>query len=304
MRRASSSAAGFAAVGRARAATDERAGTSPLVFQHQQKALCTSSGSSSNAFQGETTIPPLPPAAPAAAPVAAISPADASASSAPPSAAPAAADAADAASPVGGGRRRRRQRSWSTPPSLPQPSEQTGNHDWAVRRREAAAGDDDNGDGSSGKDGRGGGDGGIGSGGGIGIGKSGRGRGAAASAAATGSASASVGTLKDCNRELRGYSIRGQGEKAVELINRMRAEGVTPTDKSYSSAINACGNGGRWKQALALLREASSSRSSSTGSGGSNGATTPSAFHYTAAVKACGSALQGDQVSERQYFSS
>ncbi|CBN78844.1 conserved unknown protein [Ectocarpus siliculosus] len=122
-----------------------------------------------------------------------------------------------------------------------------------------------------------------------------RGGGAAAAAAATrrkkprskreaGSRPA-LGSLQACNRDLRRYADRGAGDAAAELIGRMRKDGVQPTAKSYTSAINACKNGGQWERALALLREAPES------------GVALNAFHFVAAIKACGSAHQWDQVA-------
>ncbi|CAN0213239.1 unnamed protein product, partial [Ectocarpus sp. 8 AP-2014] len=80
---------------------------------------------------------------------------------------------------------------------------------------------------------------------------------------------------------------RGEGEKAVELVARMREAGVTPTERSYTSAINACRNGtSQWKEALELLKEAQTA-----GGGG----ITPNAFHYTGVLRACADAGQLDQ---------
>ncbi|CAN0528348.1 unnamed protein product, partial [Ectocarpus sp. 8 AP-2014] len=59
--------------------------------------------------------------------------------------------------------------------------------------------------------------------------------------------------------------------------------GVQPTAKSYTSAINACKNGGQWERALALLREAPES------------GVALNTFHFVAAIKACGSAHQWHQ---------
>lgn len=96
--------------------------------------------------------------------------------------------------------------------------------------------------------------------------------------------SPALGNLSACNRDLRRYADRGAGEAAAALIGRMREGGVGPTAKSYTSAINACKNGGQWERALALLREAPESGVS------------VNAFHFVAAIKACGSAHQWDQV--------
>lgn len=96
--------------------------------------------------------------------------------------------------------------------------------------------------------------------------------------------------LVECNKDLREYARLGEGEKAAALIARMREAGVAPTDRSYTSAINACKNGapgaGNWERALALLRETATV----------GGGVAPNAFHYTAAMKACGNAKQWDQV--------
>eukprot|EP00903_Cladosiphon_okamuranus_P015642 g14444.t1 len=105
---------------------------------------------------------------------------------------------------------------------------------------------------------------------------------------ASGSGGGTSDFLADSNMELREHARRGEGDEAVALIARMREAGVTPTERSYTSAINACKNGAeaQWQQALALLREAAT-----VGDG-----VTPNAYHYTAAIKTCGTAKRWDQV--------
>ena len=91
------------------------------------------------------------------------------------------------------------------------------------------------------------------------------------------------GSLETCNRVLRVCADRGQGKWAAGLIARMKGAGIAPSDKSYSSAINACGREGEWRRALALLREASSKGQ-------------PNHHHFSAAIKACATGQQPQQV--------
>ena len=109
-----------------------------------------------------------------------------------------------------------------------------------------------------------------------------------ASDASSGSSGGASHSLEESNEELRAYAKRGEGDKAVALIARMREAGVAPTARSYTSAINACKKGkqAQWEQALALLRETATA----------GGGVTPNAYHYTAAIKTCGNAHQWGQV--------
>lgn len=42
--------------------------------------------------------------------------------------------------------------------------------------------------------------------------------------------------------------------RALELLGQMREDGAEPDTYSYSAAISACGSGGRWEEALELMR--------------------------------------------------
>lgn len=42
------------------------------------------------------------------------------------------------------------------------------------------------------------------------------------------------------------FSIKGKWKLALELVERMKADGVTPTLTTYSSAADACAKGGNW----------------------------------------------------------
>jgi pentatricopeptide repeat protein len=44
-------------------------------------------------------------------------------------------------------------------------------------------------------------------------------------------------------------------QRALELLDEMEKNGVTPNAITYSVAITACGNGGQWEKALCLLDE-------------------------------------------------
>lgn len=66
--------------------------------------------------------------------------------------------------------------------------------------------------------------------------------------------------------------------KALDLLERIKQDGLEPDGFSYSAAISCCGAGGRWKEALALIRTMQS--------GGPK--TRPNKIAYTAAISACG----------------
>jgi pentatricopeptide repeat protein len=42
-------------------------------------------------------------------------------------------------------------------------------------------------------------------------------------------------------------------EKALNLLDQMRADGIQPDGFSFSAAISCCGAGGRWEEALTLI---------------------------------------------------
>ncbi len=44
-------------------------------------------------------------------------------------------------------------------------------------------------------------------------------------------------------------------EDALKLLDDMREYNVLPNGYTYSSAITACGNCGKWKQSLELLEQ-------------------------------------------------
>lgn len=41
-------------------------------------------------------------------------------------------------------------------------------------------------------------------------------------------------------------NLQGKWQLALELVERMKADGVTPTLTTYSSAADACAKGGNW----------------------------------------------------------
>jgi pentatricopeptide repeat protein len=43
-------------------------------------------------------------------------------------------------------------------------------------------------------------------------------------------------------------------KKALQLLDRMKRDGIDPDGFSYSAAISCCGAGGRWKEALSLIQ--------------------------------------------------
>jgi pentatricopeptide repeat protein len=46
-------------------------------------------------------------------------------------------------------------------------------------------------------------------------------------------------------------------KKALELLDEMEQNGIAANEITYSVAIKACGNGGQWERALALLEKVS-----------------------------------------------
>lgn len=62
--------------------------------------------------------------------------------------------------------------------------------------------------------------------------------------------------------------------RALELIEQIKADGMEPDGFSYSAAISCCGSGGRWKEALDLIKTMKS--------GGPK--TRPNKIAYTAAI--------------------
>lgn len=41
-------------------------------------------------------------------------------------------------------------------------------------------------------------------------------------------------------------SEKGKWQNALDLVERMKAEGLTPTQATYSCAADACAKGGNW----------------------------------------------------------
>jgi pentatricopeptide repeat domain-containing protein 1 len=42
--------------------------------------------------------------------------------------------------------------------------------------------------------------------------------------------------------------------RAVDLLEQIKNDGLEPDGFSYSAAISCCGTGGRWKEALDLIK--------------------------------------------------
>ncbi|CAM9605589.1 unnamed protein product, partial [Hapterophycus canaliculatus] len=93
-----------------------------------------------------------------------------------------------------------------------------------------------------------------------------------------------LGSVQACNKTLRKLSTKGNGTKAIALIASMRKAGVALTDRSYTSAMNACRRGGQWREVLALLKSACS-----------DPGVTVNEFHFAAAVKTCANGQQWDR---------
>lgn len=65
---------------------------------------------------------------------------------------------------------------------------------------------------------------------------------------------------------------------ALELLDRMKSDGIEPDGFSFCSAISCCGAEGRWEEALSLIAEMQD--------GGPK--TRPNKMAYTAAIASCG----------------
>ena len=52
---------------------------------------------------------------------------------------------------------------------------------------------------------------------------------------------------------LKALQTVGRFEVAIELIEKLKVEGIAPTASHYNSAIKACGEVGNWESAVALL---------------------------------------------------
>lgn len=112
----------------------------------------------------------------------------------------------------------------------------------------------------------------------------------APSASGKGGAGKGLGSVAACNKTLRQMSGTGEGTKAATLIASMREAGLAPTDKSFTSAMNACRQRAQWREVLRLLKSACS-----------DPGVTVNEFHYAAAVKTCAKANQWDRVRRRGF---
>lgn len=72
----------------------------------------------------------------------------------------------------------------------------------------------------------------------------------------------------------------GDWQAALEIMSKMRVNGIHPNEFTYNQAITACGNGGQWRWAIYLLKAMSTS------------GVKPNVISYNAAIAACG---VGDQ---------
>lgn len=52
---------------------------------------------------------------------------------------------------------------------------------------------------------------------------------------------------------LKACATAGLWEKALEMLQEMRASGVNRSESSFVVAMKACGDAGRWEEALALM---------------------------------------------------
>jgi pentatricopeptide repeat protein len=75
----------------------------------------------------------------------------------------------------------------------------------------------------------------------------------------------------------------GQWQRALALLDEMRAKGVAPDVISFSAAISACEKGGQWQRALALLEEMRAK------------GVAPDVIAFSAAISACAHANQPER---------
>jgi pentatricopeptide repeat domain-containing protein 1 len=119
---------------------------------------------------------------------------------------------------------------------------------------------------------------------------------AAATARALGSSSGSSSRGDDENKF--GASVARTGpERALELLDEMRHEGLQPNGFTYGCAINACAAEGRWERALELLEAARNGDTRGRGGygggqggrrgGGGGGGGAVGLPAYNAALRAC-----------------
>jgi pentatricopeptide repeat protein len=73
--------------------------------------------------------------------------------------------------------------------------------------------------------------------------------------------------------------------KALEILQMIREDGLEPDGFSFSAAISCCGAGGRWEEALTLIKTMQN--------GGPK--TRPNKIAYTAAISACGRSSKPDE---------
>lgn len=72
---------------------------------------------------------------------------------------------------------------------------------------------------------------------------------------------------------------------ALDILKMIRKDGMEPDGFSFSAAISCCGNGGRWEEALSLIKTMQRGGPKSR----------PNKIAYTAAISACGRSGKADE---------
>lgn len=88
--------------------------------------------------------------------------------------------------------------------------------------------------------------------------------------------SADVDPLRVSNAVMSAFIKSGRWHKALDLLDEMRAKGVTPDMVSYNTIMRAYGEGKQWEKALGLLDEMETKD------------VTPNVISWNTAMKACG----------------
>lgn len=52
--------------------------------------------------------------------------------------------------------------------------------------------------------------------------------------------------MKPFFERVSGAFVQGKWQSAMQLVERLKAEGLTPTEATYGSAADACSKGGNW----------------------------------------------------------
>lgn len=94
---------------------------------------------------------------------------------------------------------------------------------------------------------------------------------------------AGVDPVRICNATIAVYAKCGRWRQAVELLDRMKLEGMRPDAFTYSSTMDACASGSNWEKALELLEEMEKE------------GVQANVVSYTSAITACGKGRQWEK---------